>query len=131
MKVLVFVMTSILAVSAFASLTSQDIDQKCLELLVNDAKNIPLDGDVHSSETLEGILASGLKKNQAGAYVNQVTMTCHKIAYDGVYECTLIMESQISGVTMGETAVNYILAIANDGVTPQKVLGRATIMRGH
>ncbi|UYL09107.1 hypothetical protein B9G69_000770 [Bdellovibrio sp. SKB1291214] len=131
MKILVFVLSCILSFSAFASVTSQQIDQICLDLLISDAANIPVDGDVHTGENLKDILASGLKKNSVGQYVNKITMTCHKISYDGVYECTLIMESQAGGVTLGETAVNYILSIAHDGVTPEKVLGRATIMRGH
>lgn len=131
MKFLAFALASIMTISAFASISSEQIDQTCLKLLIEDARNIPMDGDVGSNESLEGILASGLRKNSAGEYLNQVTMTCHKISYDSVYECTLIMESQINGVTMGETAVNYILSIAKDGITPEKVLGRATIMRGH
>ncbi|WP_413575560.1 hypothetical protein ACLVWU_14555 [Bdellovibrio sp. HCB290] len=126
MKLLTFTFVSLFAVSAFAGrLTSAEINQKCLDVLVKNAAtaSIDLQSDIIPGEKLTDILAP-LKSNNSNL---KITNECVKISYDGIYQCQLIMSA-----TIGEVGVEYAVFVGTDGQTPaDKVLPNVYISRGH
>jgi hypothetical protein len=129
MKILGFTLVSLLAATSFANLTSSQIDQLCLDLLVQEAGTIGVTGDVHPSEKLPTIL---LPVSERQKYPNtEIQHSCIKVSYDGIYECKLFIIGKVNGVPMGETYLEYAAWVGQDE-KPTKILNKyVEISRGH
>ncbi|WP_413558622.1 hypothetical protein [Bdellovibrio sp. HCB209] len=124
MKFLAFTLVSLVTVSSFAAgLSAEQVNQKCLDVLVKNAATVSIDvnSDIHPGEKLADILTLLNNPN-----IN-VSNICNKISYDGIYQCQLIMSAKV-----GEVGVDYAIFVGADGETPSnKVLPNVYISRGH
>jgi hypothetical protein len=133
MKFLVFALVSMMTVASHAApLSSAEIDQKCLEVLVNNASKLGVEGDVHPTETLAGILADGMNGKPRANAKKEITNECIKVTRDSIYECTLFISTKINGASVGETGISYEVNIGKDGETPVSMLvSKVYVSRGH
>lgn len=110
-------------------ISSSEANNKALEVLINSAGSIKLEGDVRQDETLSGILSRAmLAAGKGGATIKN---DCVFISRDGIYECHLDIQHQIEGVNVGETVIAYE-TFADVNEVPEKMLiQKVYVSRGH
>ncbi|WP_413292743.1 hypothetical protein ACLSU7_15090 [Bdellovibrio sp. HCB185ZH] len=129
MKFLALTLVTLMTSTSFAKISSAEIDQLCLDLLIQQAHQIQVTGDVHDDERLSDILLPAKEREKYPSTV--IENTCIKVSYDGIYECQLFIVGTVNGVPMGETHLEYSAWIGADQ-KPTSILNKfVEISRGH
>lgn len=129
MKFLVLTLVTLMASASFANISSTEIDQLCLDLLIQQASEIEAIGDVHDGELLSEILRPAKERAKFPATV--IENNCAKVSSLGVYECKLFIVGTVNGIPMGETYMEYV-AVIGAGQKPTSILNKfVKISRGH
>ncbi|QLY24914.1 hypothetical protein [Bdellovibrio sp. KM01] len=129
MKFLALTLVTLMTSASFAKISSTEIDQLCLDLLIKESHHIQATGDVHEGELLADILIPASQREKYPSTV--IENTCIKISYDGIYECKLFITATANGVPMGETYMEYAAWVGADQ-KPTSILNEfVEISRGH
>jgi hypothetical protein len=129
MKFLALTLVTLMTSTSFAKISSTEIDQLCLDLLIKQAHQIQTTGDVHPGERLTDILRPASERENYPSTV--IENTCIKVSYDGIYECKLFITATVNGVPMGETYMEYAAWVGADQ-KPTSILNKfVEISRGH
>lgn len=129
MKLLALTLVTLMSATSFAKISSSEIDQLCLDLLIKEAHQIQVTGDVHDDETLTQILLPAKDRQKFSS--TEIQNSCIKISYDGIYECKLFIIGKVNGVAMGETYLEYAAWVGENDM-PTSILNKwVEISRGH
>ncbi|AFY02055.1 hypothetical protein [Bdellovibrio bacteriovorus] len=129
-KLAVLSLSLLFALPGFAKgLSAAETNAKALEILIDSASAITLEGDVRSDEKLSAILSRAMISAGQGAAT--IKNNCIFVSYDGIFECHLDIQHLIDGVSYGETVISYETFADKDGAPDKMLINKVRVSRGH
>ncbi|MFV8258028.1 hypothetical protein ACNQKP_09485 [Bdellovibrio bacteriovorus] len=129
-KLMILSLSMLITLPVFAKgLSSSETNAKALEVLIDSAGAITLEGDVRTDEKLSAILSRAMIS--AGQGSATIKNNCIFISYDGIFECHLDIQHLIDGVNYGETVISYETFADKDGAPDKMLINKVRVSRGH
>jgi hypothetical protein len=125
MKTVLMTFAMLVGMTAFGQTKDAGVNFIALEMLLQSAPNMSIDGDIHRHETVSSILDEAYRMNL------KMENECSLKTSERQYECTLYITHTYKGYYAGETAIIYSIATDSSGQMLNVLPMRAYIARGH
>lgn len=127
-NLMIHALAILMAAPAFANLSASQVNAKALEVLINSASQVQLEGDVRAGESLSSILAAVLVRNADSGV--EVKNSCIFISRDSVYECVLDIQVKKEGWPKAEAVLSYDVFADANGLPEELLVPKVRVVRG-
>lgn len=109
--------------------SAQQVQTKALEILIQNAASITLEGDVYPQETLAGLLSNAMVPPTSTKAT--ITNSCIFVSRDGIYECHLDIQLTHEEGFQSKTVIAYETFADAQEMPNRMLLQKVTVFRGH